>query len=121
MQWQGFKSLNGRYYTKVEKESVKELEKKEEDDATSEEMKVLRIERGRIVKLKDNDGIFVVIGVGSKFHNKWFHLSNSQERPIWPPKSKKVEKNYRILLCKIFRDKYGVTNFEKYDVIGDSR
>ena len=120
MQWQGFKSLNGRYYTKVEKESVNELEKKEEDDVTSEE-KVLRIERGRLVKLKDCDGIFVVIGVGSKFHNKWFHLSNSQERPIWPPESKKVEKNYRIHLRKIFRDKYGVTNFEKYDVIGDSR
>ena len=81
----------------------------------------MRIERGRLVKLKDCDGIFVVIGVGSKFHNKWFHLSNSQERPIWPPERKKVEKKYRIHLRKIFRDKYGVTNFEKYDVIGDSR
>ena len=53
--------------------------------------------------------------------NKWFHLSNSQERPVWPPDSKKVEEKCRIHLRKLFRDKFGVTNFEKHNVIGDSR
>jgi hypothetical protein len=105
----------------VEKNTVKVLEKKEEDDVKTKTEEVLRIERGRLVKLKDYDGHFVVIGVGTKFHNKWFHLSNSQERPIWNPASKKAEKKYRIHLRKIVRDKFGVVNFENYDAIGDSR
>ena len=33
----------------------------------------------------------------------------------------KVEKKCRIHLRKLFRDKFGVTNFEKYNVIGDSK
>ena len=104
---QGFKSLNGRYHTKTEKDTAADLEKKEEDHAkTKEELKC--IERGRLLKLKHYDGIFVVIGVGAKFHNKWFHLSSSQERPIWPPEIKKIEKNHRIHLRKIVQDKFGV-------------
>jgi hypothetical protein len=117
---QGFKSLNGRYYAKTEKDTVTDLEKKEEDHTkTTEEVK--RIERGRLLKLKDYDGIFVVIGVGTKFHNKWFHLSSSQERPIWPPESKKLEKKYRVHLRRIVQDKFGVANFENYNEIGDHR
>ena len=61
------------------------------------------------------------LGVGIKFHNKWFHLSNSEERPIWPPASKKLEKKYRIHLRKIVQDKFGVANFKNYNEIGDSR
>ena len=67
---QGFKSLNGRYYTKTEKDSVADFEKNEEDYTTKTEEEVKRIERGRLLKLKDYDGIFVMIGVGIKFHNK---------------------------------------------------
>ena len=117
---QGFKSLNGRYYTKKEKDTVTDLEKKEEDH-TKTEKELKRIERGRLLKLKDYDGIFVVIGVGAKFHNKWFHLSSTQERPVWPPESKKLEKKYKIHLRKICQDKFGVASFENYNEIGDSR
>ena len=98
---QGFKSLNRRYYAKTEKDSVADFEKNEEDYTTKTEEEVKHIKRGRLLKLRDYNGIFVVIGVGTKFYNKWFHLSSSQERLIWPLASKKLEKKYRIHLRKI--------------------
>ena len=123
---QGFKTLNGRYYLKSEKDTrpaATYLDKnnKQEGDSTTINEEVKHIERGRIVKLKDYDGYFVVIGVGMKFHNKWFHLSNLQERPTWPSEQNKSEKKYRIHLRKIDRDKFGVANFKNYNEIGDER
>ena len=68
---QGFKTLNGRYYMKSEKNTAAiYLDKNnKEGDSTMTNEEVKHIERGCIVKLKDYDVFFVVIGVGMKFHN----------------------------------------------------
>ena len=67
----------------------------------------------------DPNGWFVVCKCCEMFGR--FHLSSSQERPIWPPESKKLEKKYRVHLRRIVQDKFGVANFENYNEIGDHR
>ena len=78
------------------------------------------IERGSIVEIKGRDCCFVVIGIGNKFHNKWFHISPSQEGPVWPSQKKNQSKLFKIHLREIAQDKRtGAACFKGYGELRD--
>lgn len=106
-----YKTITKRYFSKTEDVDTNKLDMNEG----------LHIKRGSIVEIKGRACRFVVIGIGNKYHNKWFLLPKSQETPVWPAEKGKG-KSYRLHLRQIVQDRVtGIACFKSYSALRDTR